>query len=77
MHKETEELHPDTPALIEKVAELIEGAGIEAWFQLDPAELLGEDAINYTKINDILDVWFDSGVTHACVLEQTIQLKYH
>ncbi len=70
VHKETEELHPDTPALIEKVAELIEGAGIEAWFQLDPAELLGEDAINYTKINDILDVWFDSGVTHACVLER-------
>ena len=68
VHKTTGELHPDTQALMEAVAERIEGKGIEAWFELDPAELLGDDAGSYEKVSDTLDVWFDSGVTHHCVL---------
>ncbi|MEE3190781.1 MAG: class I tRNA ligase family protein, partial [Pseudomonadota bacterium] len=67
VHKETAELHPRTPELIAQVAERVEGAGIDAWFDLDPAELLGDEATQYDKVVDTLDVWFDSGVTHTAV----------
>ncbi len=71
IHKETAELHPKTLELIETVAKLVEEQGIEAWFTLAPEELLGaEEGARYEKVHDTLDVWFDSGVTHACVLEQ-------
>ncbi|EHQ51846.1 isoleucyl-tRNA synthetase [Ectothiorhodospira sp. PHS-1] len=70
VNKETGALHPDTPALIEAVAQRVEQAGIEAWFSLDPRELLGEDADRFDKLGDTLDVWFDSGVTHATVTER-------
>lgn len=76
VHKETGELHPNTAELIEKAALLIEQSGVEAWFELDPAEFLGDEATCYTKINDIIDVWFDSGVTHACVLERRNNLPF-
>jgi isoleucyl-tRNA synthetase len=66
--KETNELHPDTAVLMEQVAQRIEQSGVEAWFSLDPAELLGDQADTYEKVMDTLDVWFDSGVTHECVL---------
>ena len=69
VHKETAELHPDTSALIEKAALVIEKEGVDAWFNLEPSELLGDDAANYDKVVDTLDVWFDSGVTHQAVLE--------
>jgi isoleucyl-tRNA synthetase len=68
--RKTGEPHPDTPALIEKVAKRVEKDGIDAWFELDPAEILGDDARRYDKVEDILDVWFDSGVVHYCVLEK-------
>lgn len=74
-HKETGELHPDTPKLIESVANLIAQKGINAWFELEPETLLGPAARQYDKINDTLDVWFDSGVTHAVVLEQNKALQ--
>jgi isoleucyl-tRNA synthetase len=67
-HKQTHNLHPDTPALIEKVAQLMEQTGISAWFELDSAELLGDEADDYSKVTDTLDVWFDSGTTHFSVL---------
>ncbi len=67
-HKVTGELHPNTSALIEQVAARIESEGIDAWFDLDASELLGADSELYDKVTDTLDVWFDSGVTHACVL---------
>ena len=70
VHQQTGKLHPDTAALIEKVALLVEEKGIEAWFQLDSKELLGDVAGDYDKATDTLDVWFDSGVTHACVLDR-------
>jgi isoleucyl-tRNA synthetase len=68
IHKETQELHPDTQNLIEKVAQQIEEGGIDAWYELDAASLLGSDAEQYEKVTDTLDVWFDSGVTHDSVL---------
>ncbi|MBT7719666.1 MAG: isoleucine--tRNA ligase, partial [Halieaceae bacterium] len=70
IHRQSGELHPRSSELIEQVALLIEEAGIDAWFDLEPAELLGADADDYEKVTDTLDVWFDSGVTHACVLRQ-------
>jgi len=70
IHKQSQELHPDTENIIEKVAKLIEEGGIEAWFECDTESLLGADAADYEKVTDTLDVWFDSGVTHATVLRQ-------
>lgn len=68
LHKATGELHPRTVELMEAVAQRVEQSGIEAWFKLDAAELLGDEAAQYDKINDTLDVWFDSGTTHWHVL---------
>ncbi len=68
LHKESGELHPRTVELMEQVALRVEKEGIEAWFKLDPAELLGAEAAHYDKIGDTLDVWFDSGTTHWHVL---------
>ncbi len=72
--KENNELHPDTDALFEKIALMIEKQGIEAWFSLDEAKFLGDNHSKYQKVTDTLDVWFDSGVTHACVLDAREQL---
>jgi isoleucyl-tRNA synthetase len=68
LHKETGELHPRTPELIEEVAKRVEAGGIEAWFALDGKELLGDEVDHYRKMSDTLDVWFDSGTTHWSVL---------
>src|SRR5690606_33311003 len=68
VHKETGALHPRTPELLEQVAQRVEQHGIEAWQSLDPRELLGDEAKDYEKNRDTLDVWFDSGTTHATVL---------
>jgi len=76
VHRHSGELHPDTNALINKVADLIEQRDIDAWFDLDPRELLGDDADDYEKTTDTLDVWFDSGVTHACVLGRHDSLPF-
>ena len=74
VHKQSGELHPDTARLIERVAQRVEQAGIDAWFELQPADLLGDDAADYDKVGDTLDVWFDSGVTHFAVLERRAEL---
>tara|TARA_R110002110_G_scaffold245617_3_gene461974 strand:- start:15679 stop:18483 length:2805 start_codon:yes stop_codon:yes gene_type:complete len=70
IHAESGALHPRTGELMEQVAARIEERGIDAWFDLEPGELLGDEAAEYEKVTDTLDVWFDSGVTHACVLRQ-------
>ena len=77
VHKETGELHPDTPALLEKVALLVEQHGIEAWHTLDLAAFLGADAAHYEKNKDTLDVWFDSGTTHQTVLRGSHRTELH
>ena len=76
LHKETGEMHPDSIHLMETVAKKIEQSGVDIWFDLDPKELLGADAAHYKKCHDILDVWFDSGVSHACVLQQHTGLHF-
>ncbi|SOE49045.1 Isoleucyl-tRNA synthetase [Orrella dioscoreae] len=69
LHNATGELHPRTMEIMEQAALLVEEGGIEAWSKATPESLIGaEDAQQYTKSNDILDVWFDSGTTHFHVL---------
>ena len=75
-HKETGTLHPRSSELLEEVAKRIEKHGIEAWFALDKSELLGAEAEQYEKLNDTMDVWFDSGSTHYAVLRQRPELSW-
>ncbi|WP_448670497.1 isoleucine--tRNA ligase [Pseudoxanthomonas mexicana] len=68
VHRETGEPHPRSVELMRAVADRVEQGGVDVWYTLDAAELLGDEAKDYDKITDILDVWFDSGVTHEGVL---------
>ncbi len=70
VHKLTGEIHPESAALMEKVALDVEAKGIQAWWDLDDAELLAGELDNYEKVTDTLDVWFDSGVTHYFVVDR-------
>ncbi len=80
VHKETGEPHPKTPELLEQAALLTEQTGVEAWFSLDGAAFLAkhapENADQYKKVTDTLDVWFDSGSTHAAVLKRRPELQH-
>ena len=67
-HRQTHEPHPRTPELMRAVAQRVQDHGVDVWYQLDARELLGSEADQYDKVTDILDVWFDSGVTHEGVL---------
>jgi isoleucyl-tRNA synthetase len=75
IHKETKALHPDTEAILERVAQQVEQGGIDRWFAANHADF-GVDADQYDKLNDILDVWFDSGVTHTSVLKKREALRW-
>ncbi len=77
VHKETQQLHPRALELIEEVAKRVEQKGIQAWWDLDPAELLGAEAADYDKVPDTLDVWFDSGSTHASVVDVRPEFNGH
>ena len=68
VHKETGDPHPRTTELLEEVAKRVEKGGIEAWQELEVSELLGDEASQYEKNRDTLDVWFDSGTTHWHVI---------
>jgi len=68
VHRETGEPHPRSVELMRAVADRVEQGGVDVWYTLDAAELLGDEAKDYDRITDILDVWFDSGVTHEGVL---------
>jgi isoleucyl-tRNA synthetase len=74
VHSKTGEPHPRALELMEAVAQLVEKGGIEAWFALDLRDLIGDEADTYEKVPDTLDVWFDSGSTHASVLARRANL---
>ena len=80
VHKETGEPHPQTMALLERAALMVEAQGVEAWFSLDGdaylAEFVPENATDYKKVTYTLDVWFDSGATHAAVLKRRPELQF-
>ena len=65
--RETGEPHPDSVRLLEEVADRVAREGIDAWWELEPAELLGDEAARYEKVRDIMDVWVDSGLMHHCL----------
>lgn len=75
IHKETEELHPNTIEILHKVAEKIEKGGIEAWFNADDSEFITETD-QYKSVKDTLDVWFDSGSSSMCILDIDKNLSY-
>ncbi len=72
LHKDTGALHPNTPAILDTAASMIEAGGIEAWSAASPESIIGAaDAERYFKSTDILEVWFDSGTTHTTVLKHS------
>lgn len=76
IHKETAELHPRAVELMELVATLVEANGVQAWFDLDLKDLLpADEASQYHKVPDMLDVWFDSGVVHSCVADVRKEMR--
>jgi isoleucyl-tRNA synthetase len=75
LDRETDELHPDTAALLEKAADVVSKGGIEAWFAAS-CEDFGVDAVKYRKISDTVDVWLDSGTTHYTVLRGLADQKW-
>jgi isoleucyl-tRNA synthetase len=80
VHKETGVPHPQTANLLEVACVLVEKSGVEAWFSLDGPAFLAQhapaDAESYKKVTYTLDVWFDSGATHAAVLKRRPELQY-
>ncbi len=76
IHRQTGELHPDTLKLIEAVARRMEQQGIDGWFDLDPAELLGAAASDYDKVTDTMDVWMDSGMVHHCLARSRPEITF-
>ncbi|CDS50625.1 Isoleucyl-tRNA synthetase [Polaromonas sp. CG9_12] len=72
LHTATGELHPRTMEIMDQAADMVDAGGVEAWSKVSTDDILGEaDAAQYTKVNDILDVWFDSGTTHDHVLRHS------
>ena len=65
-------------AVIDRIVAAVAAEGADAWFTAPPARFLGDgyDPADYEQVTDILDVWFDSGCTHAFVLEQRPDLKW-
>ncbi len=72
--RDSQQPHPDTPRLLGSLAAIVEREGVDAWYRPGIVERLGADPERYEPVSDILDVWFDSGVTHYCVLEQDDRL---
>ncbi|MCR3755408.1 MAG: isoleucine--tRNA ligase [Sodalis sp. Psp] len=77
VHNETGALHPRTVELVEEIAQRVEKDGIQVWWDIDPTDILGEDAAHYHKVQDTLDVWFDSGSTHFSVVTVRPEFEGH
>ena len=77
VNKATGELLQDQ-AVFDRIAQAFEEEGGDAWFNSSPARFLGNDydAEDYEQVRDIVDVWFDSGSTHAFVLEDRDDLQW-
>ncbi|WP_367670549.1 isoleucine--tRNA ligase [Sodalis-like secondary symbiont of Drepanosiphum platanoidis] len=75
IHKKTFKLHPNTLNIIDKVCKKIEKFGVQAWWDLDSKDILGKEHIYYNKVEDVLDVWFDSGSTSITVIKQLLDIK--
>lgn len=76
IHRESGQAHPDSVRLLREVAQRVRDDGLEAWDELEPRELIGEEADFYVKSRDVLDVWLDSGLMHRCVTCEREHLGY-
>ncbi len=77
VHRESGEVLKD-PEVLNRIARAFEEEGADAWWTRDPQEFLGPRyrAEDFVRVEDILDVWFDSGSTHAIVLERRPELAW-
>ncbi len=75
--KNTEQPHPNTAELIEQIAQKIEQDGMDAWYELDINEVLGDEANQYKKVTDTLDVWFEAGVSHFAVVRKRLDIDFN
>ena len=71
IHTATGELHPRTMEIMDLAASMVETGGVEAWSTATAESIIADDAPDYIKSTDILDVWFDSGTTHDHVLKHS------
>ena len=69
INKKTGEIHPKQNLLFNEIADRIDEQGLEAWDKANLEDLI-DDHDEYIKATDTLDVWFDSGSTHFCVLDK-------
>ncbi|MBT8135975.1 MAG: isoleucine--tRNA ligase [Gammaproteobacteria bacterium] len=78
-HRQTNDLHPRTVEILEQLAARIGEDGPDSfavWQAADAAELIGDDADEYEKVTDTMDVWFDSGCSHFCTPPAFPQLEF-
>jgi isoleucyl-tRNA synthetase len=75
VNPETNEVHPETVTLMQRVADIVEQDGVDCWYEENIYDRLGVDPDHWEQVTDILDVWFDSGVTHRCVLDERDDLE--
>ena len=77
IHQQSGEILRDE-AVNQRIVEAVKAQGADAWFNTDPQVFLGDtyQAEDYEQVTDILDVWFDSGTTHAFVLEERNDLHW-
>ena len=77
INKKTKEPLRDQ-GVINRIASIYEAQGSDCWFTDDPKVFLGDEhnPDDYQKLNDIVEVWFDSGSTHSFVLEKRKDLKW-
>ena len=67
--------HSNSSIIFSRVCKLVEEHGIEKWFEIDIGDLI-DNPDDYEKVQDTLDVWFDSGSSHAAVLETSANLRF-
>jgi len=75
INKKTGEPHSNSSIIFSRVVKLVEEYGIEKWFDIKIEELI-DNPEDYEKVTDTLDVWFDSGSSHAAVLEKNHDLEF-
>ena len=75
INKKTGEPHSNSSIIFSRICKLVEEHGIEKWFEIDIGDLI-DNPDDYEKVQDTLDVWFDSGSSHAAVLETSANLRF-
>jgi len=76
IHKETESLHPNTFDLLHQIADKVEEDGIDGWFSASTEDFLDEEALEYYKTTDTMDVWMDSGLAHHTVSQNHASVDF-